>query len=1636
MDSFFAHAKAITGINFETSLQSGEACQSWNRWPFATFGGQITHWLFVQCTVFSRVFAALEWSFHLAWGQLSKFLTSDTFTAAAAKRMCLWKHWSLMGYMGFVGRTVCRMGMRAWNTILAAGFELITMLLTFLKLPAPKAIPATPDPVCNLALGKLTSLHRVFQELPTFMFGIVCDVLLRGGRYAFALYSEVGLKVLDLAIQTLNGEGDIFALMTQILVELTSTLDPAALFDMMSGGSSISTDSFNQAPPSEKTAQTAVLEVGAERAEAPALKKLAGVFGLPSELSSLVIDVVKPAVAALFRYQELQGALAGAFVLTTGFAATMSSPNGKKDPNKKTEPKKKTALLEVGAARSHTGRTAATSRRSRALSRSGAAPGGTKTIWDTGQKGSFEEMGFGVGGPGPVEESYPYHLKIHSPMSHTAVNGAGVGSLTDNLAMCVKRQYKLKKASISSSDDVTRVNDAMKVCRACKTSEEKHTSTLSTKCHTKPGPAARFNWPSSGECATCQNFGKVDPKTKKFEGGGVYDFTVHAIELAKKVDDAKADEESKCQTGLEASKPCTAAKSKTEKAYATRLADHIGRSKSCKTLCTILQGTTMTEPGHPSPFLSQCKAKNAGANEPVKTECESLSGVRQKDLFKSFLKGRDEQCVNAIPGGKKCSYKVNSATCTCEAPCKPADKNTCEQLQLVSSFDFIKNEVDASKGACEKKRNKADTLLCKNPVVYKKLGTTVYTGTAVPGTYQLELDITDSSAITKKKTVTLARLTQEAGGMRWEQSNTNHGTGNGVEWSADGGTTTSLPSDHIKFWLEQGYAQAAACWEAAGYEIVVEMVLDPGCGEEEGSPETINDEEFTMEALDKCVDMDVQIGDIFTNLMSPESLVSKKLFTGKDSSAEKEEKKKTAADALKNSDEKEGKLVCWMKEKLGGPEEVMIDVNKSLRKQLKQEVALTMRICNLDSLNYNDLVDPTTLAIRIGNTDARKTAEATAKKKDVKAKKDQKTAESKLSEATAKKKAIVSKAIADKTDKPDDTKYRALYKLLKNEAATAKWKASLAAEVLKDATANLEKGITSSSSLTWDDLLRKRRPFYGMFEKTQFDQTISRTNFGEYGFSVEMQVSLLGEGGFMAKIFGGVSKKLNRFVKKGLKLSSSATQVTGMLQGLVETNLQLSITRNKYGSCDIILDVTSFHNNEAAKGFARFYRKLNAKDDIPTHAFHLFSWFVSDYNAKTNQVKRQTVLFFTDVIDTYETSAGRITDVGRTDRAKLEVVTKMSLSVVVKLLLSVLEHTQDHDKQGGDQCQKMQKRNHKKQKAKDSKKTAEEDKKKLDEWQDKHTKTTEEDKKKLDEHKKTAEEDKKKLDEHTERKEVKACESSGTQKLMEKYCNGLKADEKVLEEKLKASKADEKDLEEKLKALKEDEQDLKDKHTASQETAGAHKKEYDTQFDTDELEKRYKEIERRTAGKCNTNVGKAANKPDCDKLQEANDKFEEKKKEVEEQEKTDEQTRLDAVEGGLKTNTANIRKADEDAQKGIADQESRLVDKNKDDVASLNKKIATDKAATEKAISELKATQGGDKAEKAEMHKKIKTLEEEHRVQSGKLKAEADKVKYLKRDKKARDDAQKAGWIKSLGLVAAPKEKKTFLLTEKDPRKR
>ena len=1266
--------------------------------------------------------------------------------------------------MGFVGRTLCRMGMRAWNTLFAAAVELTTMLLEFLQLPAPKTIPATPDPVCELALRKLSSLHRVFQELPTFMFGVVCDVILRGGRYAFALYSEVGLKVLDLAIQTLNGEGHIFDIIAQILTKLATKLDPDAFLAMMSGEGGVSADVIDKADaapaaPAKTSGKTAFLEGSAS------VGATTGVFGLPKEITNLVIDVVKPVVIGLFRYQELQGAIAGAFVLTTGLKATMSSPNDKKkDPKKKADPKKaKASLLEVGAARSRS----RSRSRSRALSRSGAS-----SVWSTGQMGSFEEMGFGVGGPGPVEESYPYQMMIHSRMSHSGVNGAGVGTLTDKLAMCVKRTYALKKQSISSSADIKRINSAMQVCRSCTTADEK--SEMDVKCLTKKsGPAAMFNWPDT------------DPKCSGCSGD------------------------------------------------------------ACENLCDIMQGTVMTE-----------VKKSRCASSLVKNAHE--------------LKKQADKSLAAATKDKKdvASAKLNAAT---------AETN----LKNAKTKD-----VEKEKKRCrETQATKSECTLLKD-----------CDWTPFQGTHTVKLDIVDS---TKKlafseseQTVELVMLTTAAGGTYVNTNtpnpkHTSHGTSGphkGVQWSSSGGLAiATLPSDHIRFWLEQGDAQAAACWEAAGYEIVVDMVLDPGCGEEDGSPDMINDEEFSMEALDKCVDLDVQIGDIFTNMMSPDGVMKKMGRTlGMGGTVSNVKKANMDAQGLgKSTDGKMDKFMCFLKSKLGGPEESGVDVTLSLRKQLKREVAITARFCNLDSLNYDDLVDFSNMAILTNK---------------------------------------------HKTD------------------------------------GELLGGLKS-----WNELLKKRRPFFGMFEKTQYDQTISRTNFGEYGFSVELQFSLFSEpdetgedtpppgSSFLSSLLGrawGLVKTARR-LKKRADDTKAYNPVMEMLDSLMKMNIQLALTRNKYGFVDFVIDITSFHNNEMTKSLARVRYGLNAKQDIPDYAFHLFSVYHTNYNGTAKTLTRKTIIMGKP-IDAWNSDVKA--NIG-TDRAQQDVIAKMSLSIAVKIMLAALEHTQDHELEGGDKCKKMQKRNDKKQKARDSKKTAEEDKKKRDEWQEKH------------------------------KNDLALCASfpNPNTKFKERCTN-----------------------------LEKDKKDLEDKFTASQTTADDHKTEYQNQFEKDELEKRYKEIERRTAGKCNTNVGKAANKPDCDKLQEANDKFEEKKKEVEEQEKTDEQKRLDAVEGGLKTNTANIRKADLKAQADVTDQEDRLKKlQDEQRVQSDKLKAEADKLKAEAdKVNKLKAEADKLKADLKTDKADRDAAQAEQRVQSDKLKAEAievnKKLEALEKDKEARDAAQAA----------------------------
>jgi hypothetical protein len=501
------------------------------------------------------------------------------------------------------------------------------------------------------------------------------------------------------------------------------------------------------------------------------------------------------------------------------------------------------------------------------------------------------------------------------------------------------------------------------------------------------------------------------------------------------------------------------------------------------------------------------------------------------------------------------------------------------------------------------------------------------------GTHTMLRPVSDASKTSAPvaEKITLALLSAQAGGPDFS-SRQLHG-GIGATW----GQAPTLSSDHIKFWLEQGDAQAAACWEAAGFEIKISMVLDADCGEENGSPYTINDEEFTMEGLDKCIDFDINVGDIFTSLLSPDSFFKRTSqvlnvppmrfddLSGVRSDAD--EKK------LKKKDSGKANFLCWFKEKLGGTEADVIDVTKSLRSQLKKEVAVTLRLCNLDVLNYNDLV----------------------------------TAHEQIAEAIKQGK-------------------------------------------------NVEKFAA--------DLIKTRRPFYGIFEKTQYDQTISRTHFGEYGFSVEFMFSLLGDpeedlekpdcsnNNFVACLFKKVAHA-NKVARKALgagnkKVAGSGmgagSLVTGVLDSMLHNTLQFSLTRNRYDTYDVVLDVVSWHTNPMFMSMIRMINGLPSDADIPANLFYLFAYKAKGFKTgtKTNEIQRELKLMFVDV------PVESNNELSSSQQQQKAIAAKISLSIAVKILLTVLQESQEHEKEGGDMCKKLATRKALKSSAKATKARTEE----------------------------------------------------------------------------------------------------------------------------------------------------------------------------------------------------------------------------------------------------------------------------------------------------------------------------------------
>ena len=167
------------------------------------------------------------------------------------------------------------------------------------------------------------------------------------------------------------------------------------------------------------------------------------------------------------------------------------------------------------------------------------------------------------------------------------------------------------------------------------------------------------------------------------------------------------------------------------------------------------------------------------------------------------------------------------------------------------------------------------------------------------------------------------------------------------------------------------------------------------------------------------------------------------------------------------------------------------------------------------------------------------------------------------------------------------------------------------------------------------------------------DQTISRTHFGEYGFSVEFMFSLLGDpeedlekpdcsnNNFVACLFKKVAHA-NKVARKALgagnkKVAGSGmgagSLVTGVLDSMLHNTLQFSLTRNRYDTYDVVLDVVSWHTNPMFMSMIRMINGLPSDADIPANLFYLFAYKAKGFktSTKTNEIQRELKLMFVDV---------------------------------------------------------------------------------------------------------------------------------------------------------------------------------------------------------------------------------------------------------------------------------------------------------------------------------------------------------------------------------------------------------------------
>jgi hypothetical protein len=368
-----------------------------------------------------------HWILDLAGGAL-KSAGVDFGTRTTAENMSGWKHWPTLGIPGLPARITLTFMIRLYFGVTSVLFHLASLLLKLCSLD-PIPAPPTPEPACALAVPALQKLHSFVEELPVFVIGLACDMVMRLFRFGVGTVIAVWDKVLDHAIMFLQGEGEIFDIAVSVMESIVEAIAGlfvdgagADLFDIIDGNIPKNLDFSNMTNP-------------------------VSLFGLPPSVSQLGVELLVPCVSVGLKYMKTAELLASfSYAGRSGLGdVTNNSESTVGGVNMTQVHTMATDSSSASAVKSPTPTPAASFLEVAMRHGSRAAPNTFKSGSNLGMMGN----GLGLGGPVEVRQSYGHKLMIHPRTMLPGFNNVNSDHNNDELGMCVSRQFKLVEDAAS-----------------------------------------------------------------------------------------------------------------------------------------------------------------------------------------------------------------------------------------------------------------------------------------------------------------------------------------------------------------------------------------------------------------------------------------------------------------------------------------------------------------------------------------------------------------------------------------------------------------------------------------------------------------------------------------------------------------------------------------------------------------------------------------------------------------------------------------------------------------------------------------------------------------------------------------------------------------------------------------------------------------------------------------------------------------------------------------------------------------------------------------------------------------------------------------------------------------------------------